>query len=103
MPRIDTREYYKKDVKDLTPVEFEECCLLTLRGYAEEERLDNFFISHNEIVKAHDGDYQVDVYSEFTIFGGSKIRVLVECKQYRSAIKRERVELLFNRLQSLRI
>lgn len=100
MPRIDTREYYKKDVKDLTPIEFEDCCLLILRGYAEEERCDNFVISHNKIVKAHDGDYQVDVYAEFTVFGGSKIKVLVECKQYNSSVKRERVELLYSRLQS---
>ena len=73
---------------------------MVLRGYAEEMHLDNFVISHNEIVKAHDGDYQVDVYSEFTIFGGSKIKVLVECKQYNSPVKRERVELLYSRLQS---
>ena len=100
MPRINIREYYRKDVKDLSSVEFEECCLMVLRGYAEEMHLDNFMISHNEIVKAHDGDYQVDVYSEFTIFGGSKIKVLVECKQYNSQVKRERVELLYSRLQS---
>ena len=100
MPRINIREYYRKDVKELSSVEFEECCLMVLRGYAEEMRLDNFVISHNEIVKAHDGDYQVDVYSEFTIFGGSKIKVLVECKQYNSPVKRERVELLYSRLQS---
>ena len=100
MPRINIREYYKKDVKELSSVEFEECCLKVLRAYAEEVKLDNFVISHNEIVKAHDGDYQVDVYSEFTIFGGSKIKVLVECKQYSSPVKRERVELLYSRLQS---
>ena len=100
MPRINIREYYRKAVKELSSVEFEECCLMVLRGYAEEMHLDNFVISHNEIVKAHDGDYQVDVYSEFTIFGGSKIKVLVECKQYNSPVKRERVELLYSRLQS---
>ena len=74
MPRINIREYYRKDVKELSSVEFEECCLIVLRGYAEEMRLDNFVISHNEIVKAHDGDYQVDVYSEFTFFGGTIAR-----------------------------
>ena len=100
MPRINIREYYRKDVKELSSVEFEECCLTVLRGYAEEMNLDSFVISHNEIVKAHDGDYQVDVYSEFTIFGGSKIKVLVECKQYSCPVKRERVELLYSRLQS---
>ena len=100
MPRINIREYYRKDVKELSPVEFEKCCLMILHGYAEEMHLDNFVISHNEIVKAHDGDYQVDIYSEFTIFGESKIRVLVECKQYNSPVKRECVELLYSRLQS---
>ncbi len=100
MPRINIREYYKKDVKELSSVEFEKCCLMVLRGYAEEVYLDNFVISHNEIVKAHDGDYQVDIYSEFTIFGKSKIKVLVECKQYSSPVKRERVELLHSRLIS---
>ena len=69
MPRINIREYYRKDVKELSPVEFEKCCLMILRGYAEEMHFDDFLISHNEIVKAHDGDYQVDIYSEFTIFG----------------------------------
>ena len=100
MPRMDIREYYKKDVKELSSIEFEECCLIILRGYAEEMNLANFVITHNEIVKTYDGDYQVDVYSEFTIFGGSKIKVLVECKQYNSPVKRERVELLYSRLQS---
>lgn len=100
MSRINIREYYKKDVKELSAVEFEECCLAVLRGYAEEKHLDSFMISHNEILKSHDGDYQVDVYSEFTIFGGSKIKVLIECKQYNSPVKRERVELLYSRLQS---
>ena len=102
MPRKDLREFFQKDVYKLSPVEFEKCCLEILRGYAEEENLRDFKIVHNEIVKAHDGDYQIDVYSEFTVFGGSKIKVLVECKQYNDLnfIKRERIELLYNRLQS---
>lgn len=100
MPRINIREYYKKDVQELSPVEFEKCCLMVLHGYAEENHLDSFVITHNKTIKTHDGDYQVDVYAEFTIFGGSKIKVLVECKQYNSPVKRERVELLYSRLQS---
>ncbi len=100
MARKDIREFYQKDVQDLSPVEFEKCCLEILRGYAEEQNLPSFSITHNKIIKAHDSDYQVDIYAEYTIFGESKIRILVECKQYKNAVKRERVELLNSRLQN---
>ena len=100
MPRKDIREFYKKDVKELSSKEFEVCCMKILRGYAEEESLKDFCIKHNVIVKTHDGKYQIDVYAEYSVFGGSKVKTLVECKQYNNPVKRENVELLNGRVQS---
>ena len=51
-----------KRISDMTPTEFERCCLDILSGYAEEEHLNGFEITHNKIIKASDGRYQIDVY-----------------------------------------
>lgn len=44
-----------KRISDMTPTEFERCCLDILSGYAEEEHLNGFEITHNKIIKASDG------------------------------------------------
>ena len=85
---------------DLTPTEFEKYCLEILAGYAEEEKLKEFSIAHNEVILTTDGDYQIDVYAEFTAMG-ARFKVLCECKQYKSAVSREKVAVLHQKLQSI--
>lgn len=87
-------------VCSITPVEFEKYCLEILAGYAEEDELKDFSITHNEVISATDGDYQIDIYAEFTAMG-AKFKVLCECKQYKSAVSREKVAVLHQKLQSV--
>ena len=87
-------------VLSLTPTEFEKYCYKILKGYAEEESLKDFTTTHNKKIETYDGKYQIDVYAEFTALN-SKIKVLCECKQYTSSIKRETVTALHNKLNSI--
>ena len=90
----------RPSIQDISPTEFEKYCLEILSGYAEEEKLKDFEITHNRIIKTHDGKYQIDVYAEFTALG-TKIKVLCECKKYKSSIKREKVAALQQKLESI--
>ena len=86
-------------VVDITPTEFEE---LVKSFLAETGKALPFIeVNHNVKERVHDGTYQLDVKATFEVFDGSKIVVLVECKKYSSPIKREKVEILYNRLQSI--
>ena len=67
-------------IADLSPVEFEKWCTEILRGYAVERNLQDFVIKHNQKVVASDGNYQIDIYAEFTALE-AKFKVLCECKK----------------------
>ena len=67
-------------IADLFPVEFEKWCTEILRGYAVERNLQDFVIKHNEKIIASDGNYQIDIYAEFTALE-VKFKVLCECKK----------------------
>lgn len=92
----DTQDY----VCSISPSDFEKFCLEVLEHYAEEEELKNFSIDHDVKVEADDGIYQIDIYASFTALSVN-FRILCECKQYTSPVKRERVELLEGRLKNL--
>lgn len=87
-------------VLDLSPTGFEEHCYEVLRGYAEEEGLKEFTITHNVKIETYDGTYQIDVYAEFTALN-SKFKVLCECKQYTSSVSREKVAVLHDKIESI--
>lgn len=59
----------------------------------------NFKAIHNLNIIKVDGNYQIDIYAEFEAFGGA-IKVLVECKRYKYSVKRETVQLLFDKLRA---
>lgn len=92
----DTQDY----VCSISPSEFEKFCMELLGNYASEEHLNDFNIEHNKKQKAPDGTYQLDIVASFTALD-VEIKMLCECKQYTSPVKRERVELLESRLKSL--
>ena len=92
----DTQDY----VCSITPKEFEVFCLELLRDYAVEEGLSNFVINHDVKLKAYDGSYQIDVYASFTAMG-LEYKILCECKQYKSKVKREIVQTLEGKIRSL--
>lgn len=95
---------YKEDTQDyvcsISPTEFEEFCMELLKNYAKEENLKDFAIEHNVTQKAPDGTYQLDIIACFTALD-VQLKILCECKQYSSPVKRERVEILEGRLKSL--
>jgi len=87
-------------VLGLSPTDFEKHCYSILEGYAEEEGLKDFTITHNVRIETYDGTYQIDVYAEFTALN-SKFKVLCECKQYTSSVSREKVAVLHDKIKSI--
>lgn len=98
----DKRDVYlsQDHVCSITPTEFEKYCEDILLGYAEEEKLPNFAIKHNTKQHAYDGTYQIDLCATFTALG-SNFKVICECKQYKSPVKREKVVILADKIKSL--
>ncbi len=96
MENKDTQEH----VCSISPTQFEEYCLKILNGYAEEEKLTEFAITHNVVISATDGEYQIDVYAEFTAMG-VKFKVLCECKRYSHPVSREKVAVLHDKIASI--
>ena len=87
-------------VCSITPTEFEKYCKNILLGYAEEEKLPNFTITHDTKHRTHDGTYQIDLYATFTAMS-VEFKVLCECKQYKNRVNREKVVILADKVKSL--
>ena len=47
-----------KHICDLTPTEFERYCYDFLNGYAQNEGLQDFKITHNKKIKVSDGKWE---------------------------------------------
>lgn len=82
---------------DITPREFE----LLVKEYLDSvgKELKSFKASHDIHLLKSDGEYQIDVYAEFEVLG-ALFKVLVECKRHKSKIKREVVQLLYDKLRA---
>ena len=91
--------YRDLDVR-ITPLEFEQFCMETLKVYAKKESLQDFVIKHNQKVETYDSTYQIDVLAEYTALG-CKNTVIVECKKYTRSIERSIVAELYAKLQSI--
>ncbi|MCR6523058.1 restriction endonuclease [Lysinibacillus capsici] len=83
---------------ELTPEEFERYSLDLL--FEQTRNLESLVFEHDKVIEAYDGNYQIDGYIEFT-FMGVKYKTLVECKHYKSAITREKVQILHTKIQSI--
>ena len=57
-------------------------------------------IRHRELLDGLDGTYEIDLIVRFNVFGVDII-ILVECKHHKSPIKREVVQVLHDRIQSV--
>ena len=57
-------------------------------------------VTHNAKVETYDSTYQIDVLVKFQAFAGAEFTVLVECKKYRSAVERELVQVLHDKVRS---
>ena len=85
--------------ESITPTEFELLCMEKLKELALEEQLKDFKISHNKIVDAHDGRYQIDIVVQFSVLNTTYL-VFCECKCYKDRIKRSTVSELQQKLVS---
>jgi hypothetical protein len=82
----------------LTSVEFEKLvmeCMLELGNGLTELK-----VTHNQKIEAEDGLYQIDVYATFKAMG-VEMKVIAECKQYASPVKREKVAVLHDKSRAL--
>src|SRR5215211_2592255 len=86
------------DSIEISSEEFE----LLVYSYLKEigSELDGFEIEHNVKETSPDGTYQIDVKAAFEALG-MRIKVLIECKHHKSPIKRETIQILKDRVQSL--
>lgn len=91
------KRFPKRD--EITPEDFE----LTVKAWFDSfaESLDDFSSQHLESVNGMDGDFEFDVTIRFTAFGGAKFLVVCECKKHRNPIKREVVQALKAKKESV--
>ncbi|CAA7386742.1 restriction endonuclease [Chryseobacterium fistulae] len=82
---------------EITPIEFEKLVkdfLIEIGG-----SLKNFVAKHNVILESNDGEYQIDVFAEFEALN-TNIKVLIECKKYKNKVKRETIQILYDKLRA---
>lgn len=77
---------------EITPKEFEIQVKDWLQRNSDE--LMNFRITNLKKVEGAGGEYEIDAVAEFEVLGGASIIVLVECKYYKSPIKRDTIMIL---------
>lgn len=85
---------------ELTYEEFE----IAVRNHIRKkgETITDFKVSpERESIEGQDGEYEFDVVARFAILDGAEILVLIECKKYKSSIKREKVQILHDKLRSV--
>ncbi|QHS58377.1 restriction endonuclease [Chitinophaga agri] len=85
-------------VTSLTYTEFERL----VRDYVSDlgQPLKDFEVTHNDKIPTADGTYQIDVKATFEALGCDFL-VLIECKHYKEPIKREKVQILNDKLRSI--
>jgi len=83
---------------NISPREFE----LLVKDYLQEigSSINTFKVKHDVQIEREDGTYQIDVFAEFELFG-SNFKVLIECKKHKNKIKRDVVQLLFDKIRAI--
>jgi hypothetical protein len=83
---------------DMTPDEFEEYVVELLK--AAHSEVDDLRIQLHEKIEGIDGEYDFDGTVRFS-FLGMDFLVLIEAKKHKYAIKRELVQVLYSKVQSV--
>jgi restriction system protein len=83
----------------LTPDEFEDFVKGQLKRQLRT-KLKNFVVSNKEHLKGPDGEYEIDIVVRFEICNAEFV-VLVECKRHKNPVKRELVQVLYDKRRSL--
>ncbi|MNF94711.1 Restriction endonuclease [compost metagenome] len=82
----------------LTPTEFEQHVRAMLDAMGHE--VLDYRSEHQELIHGVDGEYEIDVSARFSALG-MEFLVLVECKYYKSSVKRETLQILHDRMRSI--
>lgn len=88
-----------KPASGITPREYE----LQVKAWLESagSGLESFSVIHREMVRGTDGECEIDIVARFKILAGIPFTVLAECKKHRNPIKRELVQALHQKQQSI--
>ena len=83
---------------DLTSDQFE----IEVKNIIEQAGLglSDFRVQRLEHLMGSDGSYEIDVTARFTALGAAFL-VLIECKHHRNRIKRDTVQILYDRLRAV--
>lgn len=83
---------------NITPQQFE----VEVAGFLRQlgANLSEFKVQRLEKINAADGTYEIDVTARFEALGADFL-VLVECKHHKRPIKREVVQVLYDRLRAV--
>jgi restriction system protein len=86
-------------VSELTPTHFE----LQVKAWLESVAgpLEAFSAVHLDSLAGTDGEYTLDVTARFKALGGASFLVVAECKKHKNPIKREVVQTLRDKQQSV--
>jgi len=82
---------------EMSATDFEKYSLDILRQ--QTRGLENLSITHNVIIEKGDGSYQIDGVIRFSVMGVN-YTTLVECKHYKGAISREKVQVLYDKIRA---
>jgi restriction system protein len=64
-------------------------------------RLKDFSVDHRRHLDGVSGDYEIDAVAELTILQGAEIKVIIECKRYSAPVEREKLLVLWAKLQDV--
>jgi hypothetical protein len=96
--KVDRWIATRPPAEDISPAEFEEFVAELLR--AGSPGLENYMVQSHEVIHGVDGDYDFDATVRFSVLGMDYL-VLVEDKRHEHPIKRELVQVLHQKLQSV--
>lgn len=82
---------------DIAPEEFE--CQVRNWLEASADGLIGFTITRSSMLEGDSGEYEIDIMTEFEIFDGASIKVLVECKRYKNPVKRDVIMILESKIR----
>lgn len=81
---------------EVTPKEYELQVVEWLKNTGLD--LTDFSLNHLVLLSGQGGEYEFDAVSEFSIFNGAKIKVLIECKRYNRPVEREIILSIYSKL-----
>jgi restriction system protein len=89
---------FSDESTSINPIDFEKEVKSLLKKF--DPSISQLDIIHNEKIEGIDGNYQIDILVKY-LFLGMDFKILVECKRYNSAIKRETVQILNDKVRNL--